>query len=529
MPKEVKVAKVQDFQDGDMREVALGDTKLVLARVQGKFYALHGECTHYGGPLAEGALNGTRVVCPWHQAAFDLTTGGLLEPPALDHPTCFAVRVEGDDVYIQAPDKLETRSVPPMVKRDPAEERTIIILGSGAAGNAAAETLRQDGFTGRIVMLSQEQRLPYDRPNLSKGYLSGEAGPESLPWRDEKFYQDCDIELLFGRRAAAADVAQKTITLADGASLTYDGLLLATGCMPRPLAAPGAGLGNVFTLRTPEDADQIIRAAAPGAKAACIGASFIGMEAAASLTKRGLAVTVVGRGSIPFERQLGPEIGRLLMQVHEEKGVSFRLGRKVTRLAGDDRVRQVILDDGAALEADLVVVGLGAIPATGFIRGLDLEPDGSIRVDPYLKASEGVYAAGDIARFPDWRTGELIRIEHWRLAEQHGRTAAHNLAGKAAAFAGVPFFWSEHFDQFLQYVGHAAAWDELIIHGDVAARNFLAFYIKGGRMLAAAGLQQDRQLAALSELMRIDKLPSAETLRREPGFDFQAHLKALQA
>ncbi|MFA5111781.1 MAG: FAD-dependent oxidoreductase, partial [Desulfobaccales bacterium] len=514
MPKEVKVARVQDFQDGDMREVALGDAKLVLARVKGKFYALHGECTHYGGPLAEGALNGPRVVCPWHHAAFDLTTGGLLEPPALDHPTCFTVRVDGDDVYIQTPDKLENRSVPPMVKRDPAEGRTFVILGAGAAGNAAAETLRQDGFTGR--------------PNLSKGYLSGEAGPETLPWREEKFYQDYDIELLFGRRAAAVDVPQKTITLADGASLAYDGLLLATGGLPRPLAAPGAGLGNVFTLRTPEDADQIIRAAVPGAKAVCIGASFIGMEAAASLTKRGLAVTVAGRGSIPFERQLGPEIGRLLMQVHEEKGVSFRLGRKVARLVGDDRVRQVVLDDGAALEADLVVVGLGAVPATGFIRGLSLEPDGSIRVDQYLKASESVYAAGDIARFPDWRTGEPIRIEHWRLAAQHGRTAAHNLAGKPAAFAGVPFFWSEHFDQFLQYVGYAATWDELIIQGDLAARNFLALYVKGGRILAAAGLNHDRQLAALSELMRMDKLPAPDAVRREARSDFAAQLKALQ-
>ncbi len=529
MPKEVKVAQVRDFQDGDMREVALGDTKLVLARVKGKFYALHGECTHYGGPLGEGALNGTRVVCPWHQATFDFTTGGLLEPPALDHPTCFAVRVDGDDIYIRVPDKLENRATPPMVKRDPGDGRTFVMLGAGAAGNIAAETLRQDGFTGRILMLSQEERLPYDRPNLSKGYLSGEAGPDSLPWRDEKFYQDSDIELLFGRRATGVDVAQKTIALADGTSLSYDGLLLATGGTPRPLAAPGAGLKNVFALRTPEDADQIIQAAAPGSKAVCVGASFIGMEAAASLTKRGLRVTVVGRGSIPFERQLGPEIGRLLMQVHEEKGVSFRLGRQVTRLGGDDRVRQVVLDDGATLDADLVVAGLGAVPATGFVRGLDLELDGSIRVDQYLKAAEGVYAAGDIARFPDWRTGELIRIEHWRLAEQHGRTAAHNLAGGAAAFAGVPFFWSEHFDQFLQYVGYAATWDELIIQGDLGARNFLAFYIKGGRMLAAAGLQQDRQLAALSELMRIDKLPSAETLRREPGFDFQARLKALQA
>ena len=529
MPKEAKVAKVQNFQDGDMKEIVVGDTKIVLARVKGKFYAMHGECTHYGGPLAEGALNGPRVVCPWHQAAFDITNGELKEPPALDVPKCFTTRVEGDDVYIEISEKLEARGLPPMAKRDSAlDGRTFVILGAGAAGNAAAETFRQDGFKGRILMITQERRVPYDRPNLSKGYLSGEAGPDSLPWRDEKFYQDYDIELLFGRQGTDVDVARKTIAFAEGPPLTCDGLVLATGGIAQSLEVPGGQYENVFTLRTPADADDIIKAATSGSRVVSVGASFIGMEAAASLTKRGLAVTVVGSRPVPFERQLGVEIGRLLQQVHEEHGVSFRMGRRVSRLEGDNRVRQVVLDNGEVLEADLVVVGLGVKPATQILRGIELEPDGSVRVDQYMRVREGVYAAGDIASFPDWRTGEHIRIEHWRLAEQHGRVAAHNLAGKKVAFTGVPFFWSEHFDQFLQYVGHATAWDDLIIQGDLTTRNFLAFYVKGDRILAAAGLQRDRQLAAFSELMRLDKLPSPEKLRRKPAFDFAAELKTLQ-
>ncbi|MGB8990844.1 MAG: FAD-dependent oxidoreductase [Desulfobaccales bacterium] len=530
MPTEVKVARVQDFQDGDMQEIALGETKIVLARVKGKFYAMAGTCTHYGGPLAEGALNGPRVVCPWHQAAFDLTTGALAEPPALDWLPCFTVRVEGDDVYITVPDKIEERRTPAMAKREAgADGRTFVILGAGAAGNAAAETLRQDGFRGRIVMITQEQRLPYDRPNLSKGYMSGEAGPQDLPWRAAGFYRDYDIEVLLGRRATGVNPAQQTVALADGPPMTYDTLLLATGAVPRNLEVPGAQLGNVFTLRTPEDTDKIVAAAASASRAVCLGAGFIGMEVAASLTKRGLAVTVVGAGPVPLARQLGPEIGRVLQQVHEEHGVAFRLGRRVTRLTGDDRVRRVVLDDGDTLDTDLVMVGLGASPATAFLHGLPLAADGSVPVDRYLQVQAGVYAAGDIARFPDWRTQETIRIEHWRLAEQHGRIAAHNMAGNKVAFTGVPFFWTDHFDQMLQYVGHVTAYDELIIHGELAARDFLAFYVKGHRVLAAAALQRDRQLAALAELMRIDQVPSPATLCREPGYDFVAALKALQA
>ena len=277
------------------------------------------------------------------------------------------------------------------------------ILGAGAAGNAAAETLRQDGFTGRVVMITQEPRLPYDRPNLSKGYLSGDAGPETLPWRTPEFYRDHDIEVLLGQRVARVEVPLKTLTFADGRTLTYDALLLATGGAPRRLEIPGAQWPNVFTLRSADDADAIIGAALPASRVVVIGTGFIGMEAAAALTKRGLAVTVVGHGAVPLSRQLGPEIGGMLQQAHEEHGVAFRLGRKPVRLEGDGRVQAVVLDDGEALPADLVVVGLGVKPATEILQGVKLNADGSVSTDRQLRVTEGLYAAGDVARFPDWR------------------------------------------------------------------------------------------------------------------------------
>ncbi len=528
MPREAKVAKVQDLQDGEMREVVIGKTKVLLVRLKGKFYAIGGECTHYGGPLAEGALSGRRVICPWHQAVFDVMNGDLQEPPALDAEPCYGVRVEGDDVIVEVPEKAENRRTPPMAGRDPADSRTLVILGAGAAGNAAAEILRQDSFTGRVVMITREGRLPYDRPNLSKGYLSGDAGPDALPWRTAEFYQDHDIEVRLGHRVARVEAPQKTLTFSDGIALTYDALLLATGGVPRVLEIPGAQWPNVFTLRSADDADAIIGAAGQASRVVVIGAGFIGMEAAASLTKRGLAVTVVGAGAVPLSRQLGPEIGGMLQQAQEEKGVAFRLGRKPVRMEGDGRVRAVILDDGDALPADLVVVGLGVKPATEILQGVRLNSDGSVSTDRQLRVIEGLYAAGDVARFPDWRDGSLIRIEHWRLAEQHGRVAAHNMAGRQVEFAGVPFFWSEQFDLFLQYVGYAASWDEVIVHGDLAARDFLAFYVKDNRVMAAAGLQRDRQLAALAELLRLERMPAADELRRNPDFDAGARLHGLQ-
>ena len=309
------------------------------------------------------------------------------------------------------------------------------------------------------------------------------------------------------------DATAKTITFEDGDSLTYDALLLGTGGKPRRLDIPGMDLQNVFTLRSFEDTEQILATAEKASQAVVIGSSFIGMEAAAGLAQHGLKVTVVSPESLPFKKILGEEIGQVFQQVHEENGVSFRLGTKATQFEGNAKVEAVILNNGERLAADLVVVGIGVQPATEFLKGVELHEDQSVPVDKYLRATEGLYAAGDIARYPDWRTGEATRVEHWRIAAQQGRIAASNMAGRAVEFRGVPVFWTMQFQFPLRYVGHAEQWDEIIFDGDPQKREFIAFYVKNDQVLAAATSQRDTETAAIFDLLRLNQMPTAEELR----------------
>jgi NADPH-dependent 2,4-dienoyl-CoA reductase/sulfur reductase-like enzyme/nitrite reductase/ring-hydroxylating ferredoxin subunit len=526
--KEFPLADTSDLSDGEMKEVSAGGAKILLARVGGEFHAVGATCPHYGAPLAEGALCGTRVVCPWHHACFDVTTGGLEEPPALDSLPRYDVRVEGGRVFARVPDAAEERVPPRMSRRDSSDARLFVILGAGAAGYAAAQTLREDGFRGRVVVITREDRPPYDRPNLSKDYLQGHAEPEWMPLRPDGFYKQFDIELLCEREVTRVDAAAKTVTFYGGDALAYDALLIATGGSPRRLNIPGSDLRNICLLRSFSDADSVIETAGRSSRVVVVGASFIGMEAAASLRARGLDVTVVAPSREPFESTLGPEVGALFRRVHEERGVKFKLGSIVYRFEGTSDVEAVTLEGGERIEADMVVVGVGVRPATGFLEGVQLHEDGGVVVDAHMRAADGLYAAGDIACFPDPRTGVRARIEHWRTAQQQGRVAAHNMAGRPTAFDGVPFFWTRQFDTGLLYVGHASRWDEIIYAGDVAAQDFLAFYVRGGRALAVAGVNRDRDMAALEELFRLNLMPGAEELRGR-ATDFAGLLRGLAA
>jgi apoptosis-inducing factor 3 len=314
MPQEEIIAKVTELQDGEMKEVEAGGLKILLTRLNGEFFAIGGECAHYGGPLAEGVLCGEHVTCPWHQARFNVKTGELVDPPALDAMTRFDTRVEGDTVVLTLPDKPAGQRTPPMAKRNPRDGRTFAILGAGAAGNAAAQQLRQAGYEGRLVLISKEPDLPYDRPPLSKGFLSGQQDRESLTLRPAAFYHDADIELLLEREVTKVDVADKTLTFTDEPPLAFDALLLATGGKARKPAIPGAELANVFTLRSLEDCQNIMAAVQQASEAVIIGASFIGMETAASLRHRGLPVTVVAPprppSSAPWARKSGKCCGK---------------------------------------------------------------------------------------------------------------------------------------------------------------------------------------------------------------------------
>ena len=513
MDTEEKVAGKDDLADGQMREVQVRDRRVLLVRLDGEFRAYAPQCPHQGAPLADGVLHDGHVRCPWHQAVFDLRNGGLVEPPALDPLPRYETRVEGNDVIVVLPpDATEgARKEEPAGYDADADGRTFGIVGAGAAGLAAAELLRDEGFRGRIVVFTREEHASYDRTQLSKARLANADAPRPTI-RANAFFENRGIEILTGHEVTEADVSARTVTCGDGEPLKCDRLLLATGGAPRRLNADGADLANVFTLRSLADGERIRDAAGGASKAVVVGASFIGMEAAAALTQRGLDVTVIAPETVPLKRVFGERIGRMYLQLHEDQGTAFRLGETVARFEGDGVVRRVVLKGGDTIDADLVVVGIGVRPATEYVTGVKTNDDGSLTVDTRLRAGEGVFAAGDIATFPDWRTGEPIRIEHWRLAQQHGRTAARGMLDQDAPCAGVPFFWTSQHKVITDYVGHTREWDDIEFDGDPAKRDFVAYYVRGGKVLAAAGCNREWQMAAIAEVLKPPESPTLDEL-----------------
>jgi NADPH-dependent 2,4-dienoyl-CoA reductase/sulfur reductase-like enzyme len=354
----------------------------------------------------------------------------------------------------------------------------------------AAETLRDEGYAGPITMLSADTALPADRPNLSKDYLAGRASEEWTLLRSADFYQENDIDVRLNTRVARIDTRTSAIELTDGEQLSYGALLLATGAEPVRLDVPGADLNHVHYLRTLDDSRALIATAGKAKKAVIVGASFIGLEVASSLRARDLDVHVVGPDAIPMARVLGPELGSFIRSVHEQHGVTFHLGRTAASI--DEHA--VTLDNGERILADLVVVGIGVRPATALAEQAGLVIDRGVLVDRFLETSAPrVFAAGDIARWPDPHSGEAIRVEHFVVAERQGQTAARNMLGRRESFEAVPFFWTEQHDLSIAYVGHAEKWDEVAIDGSIEARDCTISYLREGRAQAVAVIHRDHE------------------------------------
>jgi len=471
--------------DGHMLVGHIGDEAVLLARRGEELFAIDAVCTHYSGPLGEGLLVDETVRCPWHHACFSLRTGAALRAPALNPVSCW--RVEQRDGTIFVRDKVETAPRLSALAA-PGLPRSVVIVGGGAAGNAAAETLRREGYSGSLTILSADDSAPYDRPNLSKGFLAGSAPDDWIPLRSLKFYEAHGIDLRLDARIAAIDTKAQCVQLADGAQYAYDALLLATGAEPVRLAMPGGDLPHVRYLRTLADARALVAKALTTKRAVVIGASFIGLEVAAALRARNIEVQVVGPEAIPMERILGPEVGTFIRKLHEDHGVTFHLG--TTAISID--ARNVTLKNGETLEADLVVIGVGVRPATALAEQAGLTIDRGVLVDEYLEASvSNVFAAGDIARWPDPLTDERIRIEHFVVAERQGQTAARNILGRREKFDAIPFFWTEQYDVAIAYVGHAEAWDGAEIDGSLDARDCAISYRHEGKLLAVATINRD--------------------------------------
>jgi NADPH-dependent 2,4-dienoyl-CoA reductase/sulfur reductase-like enzyme/nitrite reductase/ring-hydroxylating ferredoxin subunit len=474
----------------------VGDQAVLLVRTGAEIFAIDAHCSHYHGPLAEGLVVGDSIRCPWHHACFDLRTGEAARAPALTPLAVWQVEIEGDRIFVR-----QKRDVPkPRRKGSVDEPGKIVIVGGGAAGFAAAEMLRRREFRGSIVMLSSEAAPPVDRPNLSKDFLAGSAPEDWLPLRPDGFYAEAGIDLRLNIEVTSIDATSRNVVVAGGGNIPYDRLLLATGAEPVRLPIPGADQPHIHTLRSLADCRAIIEAASAARRAIVIGASFIGLEAAAALRARDIEVHVVAPEQRPMERVLGPGIGDFVRALHEEHGVIFHLGDTVTAIDGS----RATLRSGGMLEADLVVVGVGVRPRLALAERAGLALDRGVVVNARLETSiPGIYAAGDITRWPDPHSGENIRVEHWVVAERQGQTAARNMLGQRETFDAVPFFWSQHYDVPINYVGHAEKWDEIAIDGDIAARDCLLKYKSNGRVLAVASIYRD--LASLRAELAMER------------------------
>ncbi len=473
-----------ELPDGGKLVGHVGEEAVLLVRRGAEVFAIGAHCTHYHGPLGDGLIIDDTVRCPWHHACFDLRTGEAVRAPALSPVDTWQVDERDGKVFVR--EKRQLPETKPRAKRD--EPKRIVIIGGGAAGFAAAEMLRREKYEGGIVMLSSDDAPPVDRPNLSKDYLAGGAPEEWLPLRDQSFYSDNAIDLRLNTTVAAIDPKAREVALAGGEKLPFDRLLLATGAEPVSPSIPGAKPSDVLVLRSLKDCRAIIERAKTARRAVVLGASFIGLEVAASLRARNIEVHVVAPEERPMEKILGPDFSRLVQAIHEEHGVVFHLQNTASGVEG----KRITLSSGAVLEADFIVAGLGVRPRLSLAEAAGLKIDRGVAVDAFLETSmAGIFAAGDIARWPDRLTGEAIRVEHWVVAERQGQAAALNMLGRREPFDAVPFFWSQHYDVPINYVGHAEKWDELAVEGDIGAKDGLARMRSAGRTLAVASVFRD--------------------------------------
>jgi apoptosis-inducing factor 3 len=488
--------QLRNLPDGQPVAGKVDDDDVILVRRGLSVFAVGAFCTHYHGSLADGLVVDDTVRCPLHHACFSLRTGEALRAPAFDKIDCWRTEQVGDTVFVR--EKL----IQPETSSGGASAtlKSIVIVGGGAAAFAAAEMLRRERYDGRLVMISADDSEPYDRPNLSKDYLVGTAPPEWIPLKPPDFYTGLKIELLLNARVAAIHAQKHKLVLDEGTTYDYDALLLATGAEPVNLSIPGAAASRVHYLRSFADSKTIAEKASSAKRVLVIGASFIGLEVAASLRGRNIEVHVVAPESQPLEKVLGVEVGGFLRNLHESHGVVFHLGRTVDHVRDSD----VILSDGTILDADLIVVGAGVVPNVALANDAGLTVDLGIVVNQYLETSHGgIYAAGDATRWPDERPGQAVRVEHWVVAERQGQVAAKNMLGHREAFDAVPFFWSQHYDVTINYVGHAERWDEVLIDGSLEERNCTISFRLEGKTVAVATIARD--LASLRAELSMER------------------------
>jgi NADPH-dependent 2,4-dienoyl-CoA reductase/sulfur reductase-like enzyme/nitrite reductase/ring-hydroxylating ferredoxin subunit len=486
---EIRILGISELPRGAKTLVKVGELEILLIHHEGGIAAVQSKCPHAGGPLQDGAVCNRRLVCPWHMGTFALPGGELLEPPAMEPLKSYAVHVKEDGIF------LKTDPVPnaPEPIKHAGSEPLFLIVGAGAAGSMAATTLRQGGFAGRIVAVDPATEEPIDRTQLSKDALTGKLSLAEVALASFS-------KLKLDRVCASVtefSAARRQAHLSDGSIIRFDRALVATGGIPKRLDVSGAPLA--YTIRHFGDVRKILHAAEGKKEVVIAGGSFIALEAASALIQKGLHVTVAAKNSLPFEKQFGEQAAKALKKLHESNGTNFRLGIEILQITGEG----VEIRDGgsnALLPADLVILGVGVEPALNFEHDFPIAEDGGVLVDASLRAAEDVWIAGDIASVNN------TRIEHWRVAQQHGRTAALAMLGQNVRHEGVPFFWTYHFGKRLDYLGAATSWDEIVVDGDLDGMKFLAFYLKhndkGPLVEAILSCERESETAMLAERMR---------------------------
>ncbi|WP_060484318.1 FAD-dependent oxidoreductase [Pseudomonas sp. NBRC 111123] len=488
------VARLDQLDPKRPLRVQAGNEEMILIRQGDQVHAYQGNCPHEGAPLEEGVICGGLLVCPWHKAAFAVDEGAVCEPPALTGLRRYRAWVKDGEVWVD--DQPMPKSEPPRH----SDARTFVVIGAGAAGSAAVATLLDHGFGGHLIWLDQERQPAYDRTALSKFVIAGEMAPDEVSaLLEPDQLRRGQLDRRFGK-VLALDAKKRQITLADGHHIDYDAALLATGGKPLRPALPGVDLPGIMTLRSREDASRLLDAAEPGQPVVIVGDGFIGLEAAAALRKYGAEVHVVTRHEVPLAKQLGERIGRSIRQLHERKGVVFHGPTEVERFLGEDKVEAVQLANGEKLLAPLVLLGTGVKPATAFVQGVQLAKDQSLQVDAELHAADGLWAAGDIATFP--HAGHPVRIEHWRLAQQHGVIAAANMLGEQRRYNDVPFFWTFQHGRTYEVLGHARDWDRIAFVGEPEKGDFVALQCIGDQVEAVIAKGYSDAMAMLSQRMK---------------------------
>ncbi|EDO07735.1 Pyridine nucleotide-disulfide oxidoreductase family protein [Babesia bovis T2Bo] len=519
----VKIGNVSDFKDGEMREVLVneGCDLLLVTKIKGQIYCTGAKCPHHMASLVDGGCTEEYLICPKHNAKFDISSGECVNGPCFSSIPSYKVEVEGDEVYAYLPPSPIDDVVEPKCKVKPGkDERVFVICGGGAAAHAAAETLRLEGFGGRIIIYGDEPHLPYYRPHLtkrieSKGYAEV---AEEQALRSPLWYRANQVEYHGGKRVTAVSHEDNTITLEDGTSVKYDKVLVATGSVAfvLPMSRDLGPLKNHFTIRTVDDMERIVKYIKPNMKVVIVGANFVGCEMASSLKDKQVNVTLITDMAVPMSNIIGERGGSAIMKLLQKNGVKVLTSEMVKNYnVKDGRITHVVTAK-ASVDADLVIEGVGARVNMDLLKCAQKNRDGTVNVDGGMRCvgcPDNVFAAGDIVTYPYHMDGQNISIKHWNVALQHGRVAAKSMLGKKATMNMIPFFWSEFFYKGFRFAGVANGVEDIVYEGDVENCKFIAYYVKASKVIAMLAMGMDHIGAQLAEAMEKGCAPSYSALK----------------